>query len=525
MRIKLTGSAIMLAGCAASVVQAQKEVRPNLLVFLTDDQRLDTLGCYSTNCPIQTPNLDRLATQGIRFDNGFVTTPICVVSRASILTGRYACNTRVQEFLVTMPQDTFAQSYPVILRQQGYFTGMLGKYGVGITKEQEKEFDFYDAQAGQGPAFREYKGRKMHDAEWLTVKTGEFLDQAPKDKPFSLQVNYKEPHGSSEPAPEDDHLLDAHQFARSPLDTPEEFAKLPKYVQQGFSRVCYEKEFNKGGDPNPFLRDYYEKIVSVERSVGQIMGMLKERGLADNTVVVFLSDNGDHFGEKQLYGKWTPYEQSLRVPFIIYDPRPQASKGLVRNEMVLNIDIAPTLLDLAGVPVPKVMDGRSLLPLISDSRALASEKWRDHFSFEHYTSPSPVRSYIPRHVGVRTKEMKYVRWIDLNPPVEELYDLAKDPMETRNLAANPEFSVQLETLRKSFDQWREANPSTYTYDSYGQRPQSGAKEIDWDQFKKARPKEYAKIKAEVERLGVTWEQALNDWEVRFEICSKTGYWY
>jgi hypothetical protein len=150
--------------------------------------------------------------------------------------------------------------------------------------------------------------------------------------------------------------------------------------------------------------------------------------------------------------------------------------------------------------------------------------WREHFFFEHYTTPAMIK-YIPRNVGVRTENLKYARWIDMDPPIEEFYDLSKDPLESRNLIGNPEYKSQVDALRKKYDQWREENPSTYKYDSYGARPQAVAKEIDWDRFKKVRPKEYEKIKAQVERLGVTWEQAMNDWELRCEICSHAGYWY
>lgn len=516
----------MLSGCVLQsgrhipVFDGASDKRPNFVIFFTDDQRKDTLGCYNPKSPIETPNLDRLANRGIRFDNGFVTTPICVVSRASLLTGRYESNSRVHQFLVEMPEDVFEQTYPIHLRKAGYFTGQLGKYGVGIREEQKKRFDVFEAQAGQGPAFRDYDGRKLHDAEWLTVKTEEFLNKVPNDKPFCLQINYKEPHASSVPAPEDDNRLASFKFKRSPYDIPTEYKKLPPYVQKGFGRVCYEQEFNKDGDHNPYLRQYHEKLMSVERSTGQIMDMLKQRGLSDNTVIIFLSDHGTHFGEKQLAGKWTPYEQSLRIPFIVYDPRPKAAKGIVSNEMVLNIDVAPTVLDLAGIPVPKVMDGQSIAPLINDEKT----KWRTHFFYEHYTSPAPVK-YIPRNVGVRTENTKYFRWIDLDLLAEEFYDLTIDPMETNNLINNPEYLEQIQAARKQYELWRRKNPSTYQYDSYGPRAQSGAKKIDWERFKKIRPKEYEKIKAEIDRLSVSWEQAVNDWEIRYEICSKAGYWY
>jgi arylsulfatase A-like enzyme len=269
-----------------------------------------------------------------------------------------------------------------------------------------------------------------------------------------------------------------------------------------------------------YMSHYYEKIMSVERSVGNIIKMLEEKGVADNTVIIYLSDHGTHWGEKQLSGKWTPYDLSLRIPFIVYDPRPKAIKTKVSDEMVLNIDIAPTLLDMAGIPVPETMDGKSLVPLIYNKKA----KWRDHFFYEHFTSLAPIR-YIPRNVGVRTQTAKYVRWIDMNPPVEEYFDLTVDSDERTNLISNPEYKNQIVAARNLFDNWRTDNPSTYTYDVYGSRPQFGAKDIDWEKFKEVRPKEYEKIKAAVDSMEVTWEQALDDWEIRSEICLKTKYWY
>ncbi len=503
----------MLLGCS------QVKKQPNLLVLFTDDQRMNTLGCYNAECPIETPNLDQLASEGIRFTNGFVTTPICMVSRACLLTGRYECNHNIHLFNTEMGEEVFEHIYPVYLKEAGYFIGNFGKYGIGISDEQKEIYDMFEGQSGQGPAFREYKGRNVHDAEWLTLKTVEFLDQVPDDQPFCLQLSYKEPHFTSKPAPEDlGHLAD-YEFTRSPTDLPEEYARMPELVRTGFSRVCYDQFFGEDGI-HGYLSDYHEKIMSVERSVGKIMKLLEERGLDQNTVVIFLSDHGTHFGEKQLGGKWTPYEESLRVPFIIYDPRRKARKEVVLDEMVLNIDVAPTLLDLAGVPVPEIMDGRSIRPLIHGEET----DWRKDFFYEHFFTVPPPRQ-IARNEGMRTVNSKYVRWTDLGKVIEEYYQLDRDSMESYNLIDDPEYKDEVNSARQAFRHWREENPSTYTCDVYGMDAQFGAMEIDWDRFKEARPDEYGKIRTEVERLGITWVQAVNDWEIRQEICTNAGYWY
>ena len=501
--------------------------RPNLLVLLSDDQRADTLGCYQPDRPLPTPNFDKLAVDGIRFTNGFVTTPICAVSRASILTGRYASSTGMTRFRSVLECDALENSYNMVLQNAGYYTGVLGKYGVRASKETIARYDFFDGSQEQGPMFRDYNGKKLHDSEWLTQRTADFLDSVPEGEPFCLQVNYKAPHASSCPAPEDDELLNEYTFERHPLDNPEAAALVPDFVRGSFLDVCYRKAFNRDGDHNPFARQYYEKIASMERSVGHIRAMLEERGLADNTVIIFLSDHGDHFGDKHLYGKWSPYEPSLHIPFIVYDPRPGARKGAVSDKIVLNIDVAPTLLDLAGVEIPEVMDGMSLRPLIEPTTSNSQQTtspWRDHFFFEHYHSGAQGK-YIARNEGIRTLDAKYLRWIDPPEPIEEVYDLSKDPDELNNLVNNPEQEARVAELRQRFDDWRDAHPANYTADPYGRWATFNAPEINWALFEKKHPKEYEKIAKQVKRLGVTWEQALDDWDVRRAISKAVGYYY
>jgi len=491
---------------------------PNIIVLLTDDQRTKSLSCYDAECAIQTPNIDKLANRGVRFDRGFVVSPICAVSRASIITGRYACNNRIHDFGIPIPEDVFKDSYPALLKKAGYFVGALGKYGVGVNPLVEETFDVFEAQAGQGPRFRDYKGKTMHDAEWLTVKTMEFLEAVPENTPFCVQVNYKEPHGSATPAPEDKGKLEHYIFEKAKTDSPGEYEKIPELLKQSLAHVDYLKG-GRGGDLNPYKRRYFEMILSVERSVGEIVKSLEERGLADNTVIIFLSDHGLALGEKQLSGKWTPYDVSLRIPFIIYDPRTPSRKGKVMDEMVLNIDVAPTILELAGLEVPEGMDGRSMVSLMKGKE----KSWRGEFYYEHYCGVPWVGSYLPRNEGIRTEKDKYARWIDFEP-VEEYFDLVNDPRETNNLVGNPEYEARIQVLREKFTQWREENPSNYKHDHNG-IPHFASMDIDWERFKEASPEQYGRIEAAVDSLGVTWEQAENDWDIRYQVCKKARFWY
>ena len=512
-------AAIALLVAVAWRAAAAPQGRPNLLILLTDDQRWDTVGANNADLRIQTPHIDRLAARGVNFRNAFVTTPICAVSRACILSGRYSRNARIHEFLIPFEEEVWQTAYPARLKRAGYILGQLGKYGVGATKAQQALFDLFDADLAQGAPFRDYQGRRVHDSEWLTLRTRDFLDQVPAGRPFVLQVNYKAPHPSSEAAPEDAGRLAGAAFPAAAADTPEQRAALPQHVARGLGGHAYPGDFGTPERRSRWIATYLEKILSVDRSVGAILAELERRGLAQNTVVLFLSDHGTHFGEKGLTGKWTPYDPSLRIPFIVCDPRANATAGTVSDALVLNLDVAPTLLALAGLPAEPGMDGQSLPPLLEGRRP---EGWRRHFFFEHQMSLATIPRPIPRNRGVRTETEKYAVWTDPQPAIEEYYDLAADPQERVNrLAQQPEAAARLRAL---FQQWEAANPNTYDFMPYGHRPQTGAP-IDWTRFKTARPGVYAKIEAELRRRGASWEDALADPDVRWEVGLAVQYFY
>jgi arylsulfatase A-like enzyme len=513
-------SSLTLSAMVAAADSSIATLRPNILILLTDDQRWDAIGVNNPALKIATPNIDRLAARGVNFSQAFVTTPICAVSRACILSGRYSRNARIHEFLIPFDQDIWRTSYPALLKGAGYFLGQLGKYGVGATKEQRELFDLFDADLAQGKPFHSYQGKMVHDSEWLTRRAQDFFDQVPTGRPFVLQVNYKAPHPSSVPAPEDLGKLKGEEFPAMGSDTPAMRALLPAHVLRGLGGGSYTGDFGTPERRNKWIGTYLEKIISVDRSVGAIMADLEQRGLAENTVVFFLSDHGTHFGEHGLSAKWSPYDPSLRIPLIVADLRRKQTVGTTNSALVLNLDMAPTVLDLARLPTEPGMDGRSLLPLL---RGEKPADWRRHFFFEHQMSLATIPRPIPRNMGVRTESEKYLVWTDRSPGIEEYYVLSDDPEEMKNhVAERPE---AVATLRSLFQQWEKENPNTYDYMPYGIRPQTGSPNLDWEKFKAAKPKAYERIAVEIKKRGLSWDDALEDPEARWEIGMAAGYLY
>ncbi len=444
--MNLHALALLLLSLATTL--AAEPAPPNLLFLLVDDLRWNTLGCLGDPL-VQTPNIDRLAARGTTFQNAFVTTSICCVSRASILTGQWERRHKLVGFNDPFTPAQWAQTYPALLRRAGYRTGFIGKFGVGDAKHiaaMAGEFDFWRGLPGQGGEFIE-KGdaTRTHKTARFGTEALEFLGGSDAGKPFSLSVSFNAVHARDgkprefEPDPRDESLYTDTTIPTPRLATDEAFQRLPDFVQKSEGRTRWAVRFDTPERAQGILRDYYRLITGVDREVGRIVAALEERGLAQNTVIIFTSDNGFAFGERGLADKWFMYEEDIRVPLIIMDPRlPAAPRKL--DAMVLNVDMAPTLLDLAAIPAPAAMQGRSLVPLLKGD---APADWRTEFFYEHHTVPAK----IPPSEGIRTGRWKYIRWVKSEPVVEELYDLAADPLEEHNLAANPAHSAQLAELR------------------------------------------------------------------------------
>lgn len=437
---------LILGACLAAAPAADRPI--NLVVIVADDWRWDCLR-HAGNPIIQTPHLDALAADGVRFRNAFVTTSICALSRASILSGQYVRRHGITDFTKPFTPAAWADTYPARLRSAGYRTGFVGKFGVGNAKaiaDAGKNFDYWRGLPGQaGPFFDPKDPTRTHATARFGGECLDFLRECEPGRPFCLSVSFSAPHArdgdAREFAPDSrDESLYA-EVTIPPTATEADFHLLPEHARNMEGRKRWQRRFSSPDLYQRTVRDYYRLITGVDREIGRIRALLAERGLADSTVVVFTSDNGFFLGDRGMADKWLMYEPSIRVPLIVHDPRlPADRRGSVVHELALNVDVAPTLLELVRQPVPPTMQGRSVVPLLQGQKPA---DWRTDFFYEHNCGTK----IIPPSEGVRAERWKYLRWMGTEPPVEELYDLQADPDERHNLAGDPNRAGLLKRLR------------------------------------------------------------------------------
>jgi len=454
---------IPFSGCgrvAASKPKALGMAQPNIIFLLTDDHRADAMGCAG-NPIIHTPNMDDLARNGVRFTNAFVTTSICASSRASIFTGQWTRRHGINDFKTPFTEAALAQTYPMLLRQAGYRIGFIGKYGVGRDLPVDK-YNYWRGFAGQGKyEHKDENGNYKHLTQIMGEQAIEFLHGCSKDQPFCLSVSFKAPHVQDRDPRQfiyDRAYKNMYKDVTIPVPktaNPYYFEALPEFLQKSEARRRWQIRFSTPEKFQESVKGYYRLITGVDFVIGKIRQELKRLNFADNTVIIFSGDNGFYLGEHGLAGKWFPHEESIRVPLIVFDPRTkiQNSKFKIRNsyrgvtmeEFALNVDITPTILELAGVKVPQQMQGRSLIPLLKGRKP----DWRAEFFYEH---PFEHKT-IAKSEAVRTERFKYTRYVDFD--YEELYDLKTDPHETTNLAKDKKYQRTLESLRKRCDELAE----------------------------------------------------------------------
>jgi arylsulfatase A-like enzyme len=425
---------------------------PNIIFILTDDQRWDALG-YADNPLIKTPEMDKLANDGVYFRNAFVTTPICAASRASIFTGLYERTHGYTFGQGNIKEPYIRNSYPVLMKKAGYYTGFFGKFGVQYDSIASL-FDVSDSY-DRNVKFKDYRGYFYktlgNDTVHLTRYTGQqaidFITNAPGDRPFCLSLSFSAPH-AHDPAEEQYFWQEAagtlYQKVHIPppvLSEDKYFEEQPEYVKTGENRTRWHWRYDTPEKYQHSMKGYYRMISGVDAEIGKIRKTLEKKGLAENTVILFMGDNGYFEGERQLAGKWLMYDNSLRVPMIIYDPRSKDHQDI--NEMALNVDIPATILDLAGVKIPENWQGKSLSGFFSGQNPLAN---RESFICEHLWDV-PI---IAPSEGIRTKKWKYFRYRK-DMAHEELYDLENDPKEITNLKDSAAFQAVLQNLRMKTD--------------------------------------------------------------------------
>ncbi|MBL9152213.1 MAG: sulfatase [Verrucomicrobiales bacterium] len=460
-------SAAALLAVAWIVVGASAAERPNILVILTDDHRHDAMG-FLGHPWLETPHMDRLAREGVHFSNAFVTTSLCSPSRASILTGLYMHRHGVVDNYHAIPGGlTF---FPQLLQRAGYETAFIGKWHMGgDVDDPQPGFDRWVSFKGQGvyytdPAQSKVPGRPVplasadgfnvdgerrpqtgYITDELTDYALDWLDGREREgRPWMLFLSHKAVHSDFLPAARHAYRYEDKPFEqpRSWFELPERFRDVPMWVKnQRNSRHGVEFAYNTPGFDIPsFYRRYCETLLAVDESLGRVMERIAGRGELDDTVILYLGDNGFLFGEHGLIDKRCAYEESMRIPMLLRAPRlTGASTGRRIEEMVANIDVAPSLLEAAGVPVPDGLDGRSFVPLVRGE----SVPWREELLYEYLWEHNYPQT--PTMHGLRTKQYKYVRYYGIWD-LDELYDLQADPGETTNLIHDPAHAERVKAL-------------------------------------------------------------------------------
>ncbi len=463
---------------------AQAADRPNMVWIFSDDHSYQTIGAYGGRLQKlnPSPNIDRLAREGMRFDRAYVGNSICAPSRATLLTGKHSHKNGKIDNRVPFNQDQ--QQFQKILRKNGYQTAMIGKIHL---PGKMQGFDYWEVLPGQGayynPAFITEEGNTKYKGYVTEIITDKALDwmenKRDKTKPFMLMIHHKAPHRNWQPAkremeryadveiPEpanlfDDYAtrgaaahgqameIDRHMRMGGDLKVGGRYAKSSQYAARNAE---FKKNQPEGRDLvkwkyQLYMKDYLRCIWSVDESIGRVLQAVEDQGLAKNTIVMYSSDQGFYMGEHGWFDKRFMYEESFRTPLIAYWPG-KIKPGSVNTDLVQNIDFAETFLDLAGAPIPDDMQGKSLVPLL---KGKTPKDWRTSLYYHYYEYPGAHS--VRRHEGVFTGRYKLIRFYGTGVPDGEeweLFDLEKDPSEMKNIHGNPEYAGITKKLEKELD--------------------------------------------------------------------------
>lgn len=452
----------ILWGCTPE--NKKQDTRPNIIVVLVDDMRWDEYSLAGHNF-IKTPNIDRVAKEGVNFKNAFTTTPLCSPSRASFLTGQYAHTNGITDNLARNEQSHQLETFPKQLNGAGYETAFIGKWHMGNDDSRRPGWDFWVALKGQGEAVNpnlningERQTVEGYVTDIITDYSLQFINKE-REKPFLLYVSHKALHpnmmqrddGSTIEIGEggfiaaDRHkgMYDGEVFSRrpnngvAPTDKPALMQKIEGLPPLGPETGTDERTINERA----------EMLMAVDEGLGAMMKTLEESGKLDNTVIVFTSDHGYWYGEHGLNEeRRLAYEEAIRIPMLLRYPK-TIKAGIQPEEMVLSIDLAPTLIELAGEPVGPERQGRSWLPIFNNN----VKDWRTSFLVEYYTDTVFPRVHMMGYKAVRNERYKYIHYLDLRG-ADELYDLQEDPYELKNLFGDPAYAEVLTQMMGEMEQ-------------------------------------------------------------------------
>ena len=456
--------ATTLAVANAGIVVAQERPlpeRPNVVVVVVDDMRYDEFSAGG-HPYLETPNIDRLAAEGAMFTNAFHAVPLCSPNRASLLTGQFPSRHGIIDNVARNKASHRLQTFPRAMKEAGYATAFIGKWHMGNDPTPRPGFDYWSALPGQGRTidpdlYEDGRVQRIpgYVTDVLTDRALEFIDQQ-RDSPFIVYIAHKAIHpearqlddGSSDPnidrkyTPAERHRgrYEDEVFPRraNVVHSPDDLEGKPALQRSLRDRdspesVAQFSFFLDPGTSEETIRRRAEMVLAVDDSIGQIVAALEERGILDQTMIVFTSDNGFFFGEHWLsQERRLPYEESIRQPLLVRYP-PLAKPGSRIDALASSVDLAPTVLEASGVPIGSHVQGRSLVPLMAG----AMEDWRSAVLIEFYTHENPRPWLMDMdYKAVRTERYKLVHWVQ-HPDERELYDLAADPYEVNNLIADP----------------------------------------------------------------------------------------
>lgn len=442
-------------------LQAAAPRKPNFLFIYTDDQRWDAMGVVQrehgdkARFPwFKTPNMDRIAAEGLRFRNAFVTLSLCAPSRAVFMTGRYNHLNGIANNQTYFPENSV--THATAIKPAGYTTAYIGKWHMGGQRGKRPGFDYSASFIGQGKYFDcpfEIDGRQVATTGWVDdVSTDYAIEFLKKHQghPFSLVLGFKTCHGPFEPPERARNRFEGEKARAVPnLKTPAIYRTSAEQATKADAKAT--GSVNLG---------YFRCVSAIDDNLGRLLATLDELGLAEDTVVVFTSDNGYYLGEHGLGDKRSAYDESLRVPMLVRYPR-LVAKGTTSDEMVLNIDLAPTIVDLAGVAVPREMQGRSWKPLFTGR----TSGWRQSFLAEYFWEANFPTT--PTLVALRTPSAKLIKYPG-HDEWTELFDLANDPYETKNLVRDPAQRDLLARMNAEFD--RQVKATDFRIPDYAHKP-------------------------------------------------------